>query len=320
MGRLRRAVKRGRLGLVTIAVAAAALPAAAPVAGATGCPCSLFAASLPADVAPGSFELGVRIEATAPARVTALRFWKDVREAGSHVGRVWADDGTELAHVAFANETPSGWQEQALATPLTLVPGSVYVISVGVNTHYVATIDGLNGQVTAGPLQTAAGPNGVYAANGDFPTSTWLAQNYFVDVVAEPVPAPNPVPTPADSSTELPSAPAQLAGDGAQPTQGDSEPQVVPFPLDELSVVIVKTPSWRTVATSSRRTWVAVAASGARPARMQLATKLARPWAWRSYLSAFSFRTRQPAIWARFALADDTVTSWHRISLAPKRR
>ena len=415
MGRLRSAVKRGRLGLVTIAVAAAALPAAGPVAGATGCPCSLFAGSTPADVAAGSFELGVRIEVTAPTAVTAIRFWKDVRESGAHAGRVWTDSGTELAQVAFTNETASGWQEQALASPLTLLPGSIYVVSVGINTNYVATIDGLAGQVSSGPLQTAAGPNGVYAANGDFPTSTWLAQNYFVDVVADPLPALDATPAPADGSTGLPSsaapsvtfsrpmdvasvvagftlertgggsvaatvsydgatrtatlvpsaplaqgvsytarllatvasadgvalaapvawsfataapapaptpsaAPAQVAGSDAPAAQGESAPQVVPFPLDELSVVIVKTPSWRTVATSSRRTWVAVAASGAKPARMQLAAKVARPWAWRSYLSAFSFRTRTPAIWARFALADDTVTSWHRISLAKKRR
>jgi hypothetical protein len=402
---------------VTIAVAAAALPAAGPIAGATGCPCSLFAGSTPDDIAPGSFELGVRIEVTVPTAVTAIRFWKAAGESGVHAGRVWTDTGAELAQVAFTAETASGWQKQTLTSPLTLLPGSVYIVSVGVNNAYVATIDGLAGQVSAGPLQTAPGPNGVYAANGDFPTSTWLAQNYFVDVVATPLPVPDAAPAPAAGSTGLPSstrpsatfsrpmnagsviagftlertgggavaaavsydaatrtatlvtsapllpstsytarllttvasadgvplasplawnfvtapapapapapsaaAPPQVAEAAAIAAPAALAPQVVPFPADELSVVIVKTPSWRTVATSSRRTWVSVEASGAKPARMQLAAKVARPWAWRSYLSAFSFRTRTPTIWARFALTDDTVTAWHRISLKPKRR
>ncbi len=163
------------------------------------CPCQLFAAGatptsqhlsvrdgrpLPG---PWSYELGVKIQVTSPVQLTAIRFYKDSLETGSHTGTVWSSTGTVLARTAFTNETVSGWQQQALAAPLTLQPGRVYVVSVGYNAYFGTTTSGLLAQITSGPLQSVAdGRNGVYGSSaGTFPTSSYRSSNYYVDAVVQ---------------------------------------------------------------------------------------------------------------------------------------
>jgi hypothetical protein len=163
----------------------------------SSCPCRLFDASLqPADknldvrnyrggAGPFSLEMGTKVTVTTGARIEAVRFYKDVNETGAHVGHVWSSDGTLLASTTFANETASGWQEQALTTPLPLSPGATYVVSVGLNSRFVMTGGALASERVNGPLHSVAdGKNGVWGdAAGDFPTFTWGSSNYFVDTV-----------------------------------------------------------------------------------------------------------------------------------------
>ena len=163
------------------------------------CPCSLFAASLtPASTGnpvddgrsgsgPFSYELGVKVAVTSPVQLTAIRFYKDSHETGVHVGTVWSSTGSILAQVTFANESASGWQQQALPQSLQLQPGTVYVVSVGLKAYFDLTTSGLANQIVNGPLQSVAdGANGVFAsAAGLFPTSSYKSSNYFVDVVVK---------------------------------------------------------------------------------------------------------------------------------------
>jgi hypothetical protein len=134
---------------------------------------------------PWSYEMGVRVEVTQPATVTHLRYYRDPLETGSHVGTIWSATGAVLATVPFTSETGGGWQEQALATPLDLVPGETYTVSVNFNDFYSMTNYGLQTAVTSGPLRTIAdGRNGVYAyAAGGFPIYSWKSSNYLVDLV-----------------------------------------------------------------------------------------------------------------------------------------
>lgn len=186
------------------------------------CPCSLHAAGVvPAETGlptqdgrsgagPWSYELGAKLTADESSTLTAIRFYKSPGETGSHVGRIWTVDGFQLASVAFSSETASGWQQQALATPLELQPGSVYVVSVNANAFFVSTTGGLAASSGTGPLHTVAdGANGVFgAAAGTFPTGTWSSSDYFVDVLASPdasVPAPTVTSTtPADGAASVP--------------------------------------------------------------------------------------------------------------------
>jgi Domain of unknown function (DUF4082) len=162
----------------------------------SACPCSLFApTSAPTlqnlDVrdgrplpGPWSYELGVKVTVDSTVQLTAIRFYKDSLEVGTHTGRVWSASGTQLASVAFTAETASGWQQQTLGTPLTLTPGNVYVISINVNAYFGVTPAGLATQVVSGPLRSVVGSNGVYgSAAGVFPNQSYNNSNYFTDLV-----------------------------------------------------------------------------------------------------------------------------------------
>jgi hypothetical protein len=164
------------------------------------CPCSLFPPSLlPAKTklpvrdgrsgaGPFSYEMGVKIVVGAPMQLTAVRYYRDVSETGTHTGRIWSSTGTLLASVPYTNETSSGWQQANLATPLNLQPGQTYIVSVGLNATFVMTNLGLQTQIVNGDLATdvTAGKNGVYgSASGVFPTASYQSSNYFVDVVTQ---------------------------------------------------------------------------------------------------------------------------------------
>lgn len=136
------------------------------------------------DGAGVNYELGMGFQSSVAGRITAIRFWKDGRETGAHTGRIWSGSGTLLASVAFTGETASGWQQQALATPVSIAPNTTYVVSVNTGgTYYVATTEGFATAIVNGPLRSVVGSNGRYGAPGAFPTSTWRNSNYFRDVV-----------------------------------------------------------------------------------------------------------------------------------------
>jgi hypothetical protein len=120
-------------------------------------------------------------------QVTAIRFWKDSNETGTHTGRIWSTTGQVLASVTFSGETASGWQQQNLTTPLSILANTQYVVSVNTgNNYYVATSGGLASSVVNGDLSTVVGNNGVYGSPGQFPTNSYNHGNYFRDVVFAP--------------------------------------------------------------------------------------------------------------------------------------
>ncbi len=71
---------------------------------------------------------------------------------------------------------------------MAITAGTTYVASYFSSTgHPAATSGGLASAVTNGPLTALAG-GGVYAygSSNTFPTSTYNANNYWVDVVYSP--------------------------------------------------------------------------------------------------------------------------------------
>jgi hypothetical protein len=163
------------------------------------CPCSVFPNSLTPTLTgnstvdgrtgsgPFSYELGMRFVVTSSVQLNAIRFYKDAQETGVHVGTLWTADGTKVASVTFTNESASGWQVQALSSPVGLQPGTTYVVSVNANAFFDVTPGGLATAQGTGPLQSVAdGSNGVFgSAAGVFPTGTYNSGNYFVDVVVK---------------------------------------------------------------------------------------------------------------------------------------
>ena len=153
------------------------------------CPCSLFMSQQPtaSDINGGAQELGMKFQASTPGQITAIRFWKAPSETGTQVGHIWSATGTLLASVTFSGETASGWQTQQLSSPLSIAANTIYVVSVSLNSYYVATDSGLATSVVNGSLSSVAdGRNGVFGAANAFPTNTYQNANYFVDVGFQP--------------------------------------------------------------------------------------------------------------------------------------
>jgi hypothetical protein len=89
-----------------------------------------------------------------------------------------------LASATFVNETASGWQVQALPTPLLIAANTQYVVSVTTgNAKFSMTPGGLASQVVNGDLRSVVGNNGVFGAAGQFPTGSFQNGNYFRDIV-----------------------------------------------------------------------------------------------------------------------------------------
>ncbi|MCL4177435.1 MAG: DUF4082 domain-containing protein [Verrucomicrobia bacterium] len=90
----------------------------------------------------GPHELGLKFTSSRDGLVTRIRYLRVPEEQGSHIGRLWDSSGRELARVAFASETASGWQETILTQPVPIVANEIYLVSVNANTAYAATSGG----------------------------------------------------------------------------------------------------------------------------------------------------------------------------------
>jgi hypothetical protein len=185
----------------TGAASAASTPVT-PVAG--GCSaCTIWPSSVtpttPSNADTSSVELGVKFTADVGGQVTGIRFYKGAGNTGTHVGNLWTSTGTKLASVTFTGESATGWQQATFSAPVPITAGTVYVAS------YLAPTGGYasdSGYFTTGmdqaplhaPSSTDVGGNGVYAygATSTFPTNTWNATNYWVDVVFTTDPATAP--------------------------------------------------------------------------------------------------------------------------------
>src|SRR6202011_3292443 len=108
---------------------------------------------------------------------TAIRFYKGAQNIGTHVGHLWTSTGTLLSSATFSNETASGWQQVNLPSPVTLTPGTSYIVSYHTNGFYSVDSNYFASAVTNGPLTAPAGNssggNGVFSYGGStsFPTS-----------------------------------------------------------------------------------------------------------------------------------------------------
>jgi hypothetical protein len=154
---------------------------------------TLFTAQTPAETNFSNgpnYELGTAFTSNIAGQITAVRFWKAPSEGGTHIGNVWSSTGQLLASVTFANETASGWQQQALANPLTIAPNTIYVVSVNTGaTYFVYTPGGLSSQVSNENLTSVGGNNGLAGNPGVFPTII-TGNNFFRDIVFVPAGAP----------------------------------------------------------------------------------------------------------------------------------
>ncbi|MBW9055648.1 DUF4082 domain-containing protein [Rhizobium mesosinicum] len=154
---------------------------------------------------PNSVELGVKFIASANGLITGLTYYKSAQDTGTHVASLWTASGQLLAQASFIDETASGWQTVSFSQPISVTAGTTYVASYHSNGFYSATAnyfttDHTSGALTA-PASSVSGGNGVYAYGSGslFPTSSYNATNYWVDVLYQQG-AQNAVPVAANDS------------------------------------------------------------------------------------------------------------------------
>src|SRR6185295_12848159 len=108
---------------------------------------------------------------------------------GTHNGSLWTSGGTLLATGTFTNETAIGWQELRFNSPVPILANTIYVASYHTNVgHYSGDAgyfasSGVNAPPLHAPASGAAG-NGIftYSPTTAFPTTSFHAANYWVDV------------------------------------------------------------------------------------------------------------------------------------------
>jgi hypothetical protein len=188
-----------------------------PSAGVTvnvACPCSLWGTAVtPSNADSGdksSIEVGVKFRSDVFGTVTGIRFYKASTNTGTHIGNLWSSSGGLLASATFTGETASGWQAVTFSKPVIVNPNTTYVASYFAPAGHYAETGGYffpppsppphgGGSVDSPPLHalrsTGATTNGVYTygASSSFPTSTFNAENYWVDPVFSPQTAPGQV-------------------------------------------------------------------------------------------------------------------------------
>jgi hypothetical protein len=156
------------------------------------CPCNIFGQTVPANPSiadPNPYELGVKFRSDVSGFVTGVRFYKGTGNTGTHVGHLWTSAGGVLGTATFTNETATGWQQVSFGSPIAISANTTYVASYftpagnyAADRPYFAT-NGVDVPPLHALMDGVDGPNGVYASGGGFPTSSFQATNYYVDVV-----------------------------------------------------------------------------------------------------------------------------------------
>jgi N,N-dimethylformamidase beta subunit-like, C-terminal/Domain of unknown function (DUF4082)/Bacterial Ig-like domain/Bacterial Ig domain len=157
------------------------------------CPCTLFpSTATPATAAApdtAAVELGVKFNADAPGSVTGVKFYKGTGNTGTHTGSLWSSSGALLATGTFANESASGWQTLTFASPVSIQPNTVYVVSYHTTVGKYSINEGyFTNQYDSWPLHAPSNAvsngNGVFAYGGSqYPNQASSGSNYWVDVV-----------------------------------------------------------------------------------------------------------------------------------------
>jgi hypothetical protein len=161
------------------------------------CPCGVWNTSnvpVTQDSGDGNaVEVGLKFRADADGSVVGVRFYKAATNKGTHVGHLWTSSGTQLATATFTSESASGWQQVNFAQPVAITANTTYVVSYyAPQGHYAADANAFaNAGVDDPPLHALAngvdGSNGIFnytsSAEGTFPTASFKASNYWVDVV-----------------------------------------------------------------------------------------------------------------------------------------
>jgi len=187
---------RSTMALMVIVVLGLLLPASAVAAA----PDTIFGSTTPVTIDSGdgnSVVLGVKFSSEVSGSVTGVRFYKATTNTGTHIGSLWTTGGTLLASATFTGETASGWQQVSFSKPMAIAAHTTYIAAyLAPKGHYSDTSSGFASAGVSNPplaaLANSVSADGVYAYSkaSTFPSSTYKATNYWVDVEFEPATPP----------------------------------------------------------------------------------------------------------------------------------
>ena len=220
-----------------------ATPTSTPTSAPQTCPCTIWPAStVPGNTAnsdASSIEVGVKFRSDTAGWINGIRFYKGSGNGGTHVGNLWTSSGTNLGSATFTNETASGWQQVNFASPVAITANTTYVASYfAPQGHYAGDLNYFNTSFDRAPLHAlssaSSGGNGVYMYSGSsaFPTNTYNASNYWVDVVlatsttptSTPTLTPTATVTPTLTNTPIPGTPTATPTNTPTPTPTPTPP------------------------------------------------------------------------------------------------
>ncbi len=185
-------------------------------------PASAIPPTVP-DADAKAIEVGMKFQSSVAGTVAGVRYYKSDLNIGPHTGSLWSSTGTRLATVTFTNESGVGWQAASFSNPVAITAGTTYVVSYHTNYgHYTATGNYFASPVTNGPL-TAPTNAGVYTYNSAsvFPSSTFNAENYWVDVLFNPATSGNTTPTAVADVGDATEKGGVANGSGGAPATGN---------------------------------------------------------------------------------------------------
>ncbi len=167
------------------------------------CPCSIWGPGTvptnPDSNDARATELGVRFRSDAAGSIRSVRFYKAPTNTGTHTANLWTESGQLLGTATFTNESASGWQQADFPTPIAIAANTNYVAGYHAPSGHYSEAEGyfygppaqpdFRAPIDSPPLHalhnTTALPNGLYkySSTPTFPTNTFNAENYWVDVV-----------------------------------------------------------------------------------------------------------------------------------------
>ncbi len=147
----------------------------------------------PSTVDTMNVEVGVKFRSNIHGKIKGIKFFKLAVATGPFVGKLYTSGGVLLASATFTSVSGSGWQTVEFSSPINIDANTTYVASYyapkgnyAFDEYFFNASGVTNGNLTA--LQFGVdGSNGLfsYAPGGGFPSNSYHAANYWVDVLFE---------------------------------------------------------------------------------------------------------------------------------------
>jgi hypothetical protein len=132
--------------------------------------------------------VGMIFSSSVAGTVNSIMFYKGTGNTGPHTVGLWDANGNELASATSASEPATGWVTVPLATPVSIAANTNHTVGYLSSASYTADDENyFTAAKTVGDLTVPA--NGgvyVYGSTLAFPTGSYNATNYYVDVAFAP--------------------------------------------------------------------------------------------------------------------------------------